>query len=87
MTSKLLMKRLYNLDCRNILIEGGNELTNNFIDNKTFNQFYLFKGSKKLSKLVNYKEFSGLDILKKKFRDKIKINSNFGKDTVSLYKN
>ena len=84
---KILMKRLYNLDCRNILIEGGNELTNNFIDNKTFNQFYLFKGSKKLSKLVNYKEFSGLDILKKKFRDKIKINSNFGKDTVSLYKN
>ena len=83
----ILMKKLYNLDCRNILIEGGNDLTKNLIDNKLFNQFYLFKGSKKLSKLVNYKEFSSLNILKQNYRNKIKINSNFGKDTITLYKN
>ena len=83
---KVVMKKLYTLGCRNILIEGGNELTKNFLDKKLFNQFYLFKSSKKLSKLVNHKKFNGLIILKQNYKNKIKINSNFGKDTVTLYK-
>ena len=84
---KILMKKLYNLGCRNILIEGGNELTKNFINKKLFNQFYLFNSPKKLSKLVNHQEFNSLSVLKKKYKNKIKINSNFGKDTVTLYRN
>jgi diaminohydroxyphosphoribosylaminopyrimidine deaminase/5-amino-6-(5-phosphoribosylamino)uracil reductase len=82
---KLVMRKLYNLGCRNILIEGGNDLTKSLLNNKTFNQFYLFKSPKKLSKLVNHKEFNGLSILNQNY--KIKINSNFGKDAVTLYKN
>ena len=84
---KMIMKKLYNLGCRNILIEGGNELTKNFINTKSFNQFYLFKSQKKLSKLVKYKEFNSLNILKKNYKNMTKINSNFGKDKVTLYKN
>ena len=84
---KVIMRKLYNLGCRNILIEGGNELTKSFLIKKKFNQFYLFKSSKKLSKLVPYKEFNSLNILKKNYKVKIKINSNFEKDTVSLYRN
>ena len=80
------MRKLYNLGCRNILIEGGNELTRNLLNKKTFNQFYLFKSSKKLSKLVTHKVFNGQSILKKNYKVKIKINSNFGKDEVTLYK-
>ena len=83
----IVMKKLYNLQCRNILIEGGNELTKNFLYKKSFNQFYLFKSSKILSKIVNHKEFNSISILKKNYKNKIKINSNFGKDTLTLYKN
>jgi diaminohydroxyphosphoribosylaminopyrimidine deaminase / 5-amino-6-(5-phosphoribosylamino)uracil reductase len=84
---KIIMKKLYNLGCKNILIEGGNELTKSFLLKKIFNQFYLFKSPKKLSKLVAYKEFNGLSTLKKNYQVEIKINSNFGKDTVTLYRN
>ena len=83
----IIMKKLYNLGCRNILIEGGNQLTKNFLSEKIFNQFYLFKSLKLLSKLTEYKEFSGFNTLEKNYTNKSKINSNFGKDTITLYKN
>ena len=82
----LILKKLYNLGCRNILIEGGNELTKNFLNKKVFNQFYLFKSSIKLSKLTEFKEFNGLRMLKKNYKKKSKVNSNFGKDIITLYK-
>ena len=83
----LILKKLYNLGCRNILIEGGNELTKNFLNKKIFNQFYLFKSPIKLSKLNEFKEFNGLNLLIQSYKKKTKINSNFGKDTITLYKN
>ena len=85
--TKLVMRKLYNLGCRNILIEGGNELTKTFLNEKIFNQFYLFKSPKKLSKLVAHKVFNSLRILKKNYKVTVKINSNFGKDAVTLYRN
>jgi diaminohydroxyphosphoribosylaminopyrimidine deaminase/5-amino-6-(5-phosphoribosylamino)uracil reductase len=84
---KIIFKKLYTLGCRNVLVEGGDELTKNFIRNRTFNHFFLFKGSKNLSKSSEFKEFSGLKILKKNYKKRLKINSNFGKDTITLYKN
>jgi diaminohydroxyphosphoribosylaminopyrimidine deaminase/5-amino-6-(5-phosphoribosylamino)uracil reductase len=83
----IIFKKLYTLGCRNVLVEGGDELTKNFIRKRTFNQFFLFKGSKNLSKSFEFKEFSGLKILKKNYKKRLKINSNFGKDTITLYKN
>jgi len=84
---KIVMKKLYKLGCRNILIEGGNELTKSLLNIKTYNQFYLFKSPKKLSKFVTHKVFNGLSILKKNYKVKIKINSNYGKDEITLYRN
>ena len=84
---KIIMKKLYNLGCRKILVEGGNDLTNYLLKKKLFNEFYLFQSQKKLSKLVEYKEFSGLKILKQIYKNKLKLKSNFGKDIVKLYKN
>ena len=81
------MRKLYNLGCRNILIEGGNELTKSLLNKKTYNQFYLFKSPKKISKFVTHLEFNGLSTLKKNYKVKMKINSNFGQDTVTLYRN
>jgi diaminohydroxyphosphoribosylaminopyrimidine deaminase / 5-amino-6-(5-phosphoribosylamino)uracil reductase len=83
---KIIMKKLYNLGSRNILVEGGNDLTNYFLKKKIFNQFYLFKSSKKLVKLNDYKEFNGLKTLKQKYKNRVKLKSNFGKDTVILHK-
>ena len=83
----LILKKLYNLGCRNILIEGGNKLTKNFLNKKIFNQFYLFKSPIKLSKFNEFKQFDGLNLLKQNYKKKSKVNSNFGKDTITLYKN
>ena len=40
----------------------------------------------KLSKSIEFKEFTGLKILKKTYKNKLKIKSNFGKDKITLYK-
>ena len=75
----IILKKLYNLGTRNILIEGGNELTKIFLIKRLFNQFYLFKSKKVLSKLTEYKEFTGLNSLKKNYKSRSKINSKFWK--------
>ena len=82
-----IMKKLYNLGCRNILIEGGDELTSYLLKKKLFNKFYLFKSLKKLSKLIEYKEFNGLKILRQKYKNKEKLKLNFNKDSIILYMN
>ena len=47
------------------IIEGGNELTKYLLKKRLFNQFYLFKSPKILSKIVEYKEFNTLKIYRK----------------------
>ena len=58
----------------------------NWLKQKIFNQFYLFESQKKISKSTEYKEFNGLNILKQKYKNSQKINSNFGNDKITLYK-
>jgi len=83
---KAILKKLYNLGCRNLLIEGGNELTNSLIKNKIFNKFYLFKSPKILSKRSEYLKFSGLNTLNQKYQTKINLNLNLRKDRITLYR-
>ena len=83
---KLILKKLYALGCRNLLVEGGNDLTKSILKKKLFNQFYLFKSPKILSKLVPYKDFSSFKDLSQKYRRKSKINTQLGKDSITLYK-
>jgi len=83
---KLILKKLYSLGCRNLLVEGGNYLSKSIIKNKLFNQFYLFKSPKNLSKLVTYKDFNCFKDLSQKYKSKKKINTPLGKDTITLYK-
>ena len=82
----IILKKLYNFGCRNLLVEGGNDLSSNFFKKKLFNQFYLFKGSKKLSKLVTYKDFNCFKDLSQNYKRKSKFNTKFGKDSITLYK-
>ena len=80
-----ILKKLYKLGCRNLLVEGGNDLTGTFLKKRLFNQFYLFKSSKKLSKLVDYKEFNFIKKLSQNYKIKSKINTKLGKDKITLY--
>ena len=83
---KVIFKKLYSLGCRNLLVEGGNELSKSIIKRKLFNQFYLFKGSKSLSKLVAYKDINFFKDLSQKYKNKNIINTQLGKDLITLYK-
>ena len=81
-----ILKKLYNFGFRNLLIEGGNDLTNSLIKNKIFNKFYLFKSPKNLSKNLESLKFSGLKILDKNYKTKINLNLNLRKDRITLYR-
>ena len=83
---KILLKKLYNLGCRNLLIEGGDIFTNFLIRNKIFNKFYLFKSNKNLSKSSEYLKFNSLNVLNKKYKIKTNLNLNLMKDKITLYK-
>jgi diaminohydroxyphosphoribosylaminopyrimidine deaminase/5-amino-6-(5-phosphoribosylamino)uracil reductase len=83
---KLILKKLYSLGCRNLLVEGGNDLSKSIIKKKLFNQFYLFKSPKNLSKLVDYKDFTCFKDLSLKYKSINKINTQLGKDSITLYK-
>ena len=83
---KLILKKLYYLGCRNLLVEGGNDLTCSFLKNKLFNQFYLFKSLKNLSKLTDHKDFNSFKYLSQNYKNKLKINIKLSKDLITLYK-
>ena len=83
---KLILKKLYNIGIRNLLVEGGDDLSGSFLKNKLFNEFYLFKSPKTLSKLVAYKHFNSFKYLSQKYKNKKKINTQLGKDSITLYK-
>ena len=83
---KSILKTLYNLGCRNLLVEGGNDLSKNILKNKLFNQFYLFRGQKNLSKLVPYKDFNCFKYLSQNYKNRFKINTKLGNDLITLYK-
>ena len=83
---KSILKKLYSLGCRNLLVEGGNDLSKNILKNKLFNQFYLYKSPKRLSKLKDYKEFNSFKYLSQNYKRRFKINSKLGKDSITLYK-
>ena len=83
---KLVLKKLYKIGIRNILVEGGDDLSSSFLKNKLFNEFYLFKSPKSLSKLVAYKDFNCFEYLSKNYKNKKKINTLLGKDSITLYK-
>jgi len=82
---KAILKKLYNYGCRNLLIEGGDELTNSLIKNKVFNKFYLYKSPKNLSKSFEYLKFSSQNLLNQKYKKKIILNLNLRKDRITLY--
>ena len=86
MNIREVLKKLFNYGCRNLLIEGGNNLTNTLIKKKIFNKFYLLKSPKNLCKSSEYLKFSGMKTLNQKYKTKINLNLNLRKDRIILYR-
>ena len=83
---KELLKKIYNLGVRSLIVEGGDKITKSFLQNRHFNQFYMFKSPKRLSKAVTHQEFTSSNILLKKYQNKSNLNSKLAKDSVTIYK-
>ena len=82
---KIILKRIYTLGCRNLLVEGGKRLTGSFLKNMHFNLFYLFKSQNKLNKATKLNVSSELKQLSFKYKNKSKINTFTGNDIIYLY--
>ena len=83
---KKILKDLYKMEIRNLLVEGGDILTKNFLQKKLFNEFYMFRSSKNLSKNKKHVNFTSFSILNNKY-NKHKINSELASDKLTIYKN
>jgi len=81
-----ILKKLFKMGCRNLLIEGGGILTNNLLKKRVFNEFYLYKGQRVLSKLSDYLKFEDFDLLREKYKKKISLNLRLGRDKITLFK-
>ena len=80
-----VLKKIYTLGCRNLLVEGGKTLTDNFLKKNLFNQFFLFKSNSKLGKNAKLNVSSQLHQLTFKYKTKSKLNSFTGSDIIYLY--
>ena len=83
---KKIIKKLYMLGIKNLLVEGGDKLTKSFLEKKMFNEFYIFKSSKNLLKGDRYVNFTSFDILDKKYNG-FKTSFNLATDKITIYKN
>ena len=83
---KIVLKKLYALGIRNLLVEGGDKVTKSFLKERLFNQFYLFKSPKNLSNAKKHLFFSSHSILQKYYNMKSKVSSKLAKDKITIYK-
>ena len=83
---KMILKKLFNMGVRNLLVEGGDKITKNLLKNRLINRFYLFKSPKNLSLMRENIPFTSFSILNKKYNNKLKIISKLAKDKITIYK-
>ena len=83
---KKILKKLYMLGVKNLLVEGGDKLTKSFLQKRMFNEFYMFKSSKNLLKGNKYINFTSFDIIDKKY-NKYKTNFKLSTDKITIYTN
>ena len=80
-----VFKKLYNESLFYVLVEGGENLTQNFLANKAFNEFFHFKSSKKLKKngVIELSNFEKK--VKKNFKNYEEVKTYTGDDKVLRY--
>ena len=80
-----ILKKLYTLGIRNLLVEGGDKITKSFLSYRLFDEFYLFKSQKSLSKNDEYVLFTSMNLLNKKYNINQKKSSKLAKDKIIIY--
>jgi len=83
---RIILKKLYTLGTRNLLVEGGDEITKNLIKDRLIDKFYLFKSPKNLKTSGKHKFFTSFNILNSRYKKKSKISSKLAKDNITIYK-
>ena len=83
---RIILRKLYTLGTRHLLVEGGDLITKNLIKNRLFHKFYLFRSPKNL--LINEKHqiFTSFNILNSKYKKRSKTSSKLAKDNITIYK-
>ena len=82
---KKIFKRLYKLGIKTLLIEGGDKITKNILNQGLFNEFYLFQSSKKIDIKDFYVSFTSLDFLGKKYNRYLKSRFKIADDNIRVY--
>ena len=82
---KKIFKKIYNLGIHTVLIEAGKTFTFNFISQKIFNEFYLFKSGKILNNKDKINVLDVKKLLDKEFKNKYFVNTFLDKDKLVHY--
>ena len=83
---KIILKKLFALGVRNLLVEGGDKITKNLLKNKLVDTFYLFQSPKILTKDKKNQGFTSFKILNNKYIKVSRITSKLAKDNITIYK-
>ena len=83
---KIVLKKLFALGTRSLLVEGGDKITKNLIKYKLIDTFYLFQSPKILRMNKINQGFTSFRILNNKYKKVSKIISKLAKDNITIYK-
>jgi diaminohydroxyphosphoribosylaminopyrimidine deaminase / 5-amino-6-(5-phosphoribosylamino)uracil reductase len=86
MDLKTVLKKLFILGTRNLLVEGGDKISKNLIKNRLIDRFYLFQSPKILRINKINQGFTSFKILNDKYKKVTKITSKLAKDNITIYK-
>ena len=83
---KIVLKKLFTLGTRCLLVEGGDKISKNLIKNRLIDTFYLFQSLKNLKINKINQRFTSFGILNDKYKKISKITSKLAKDNITIYK-
>ena len=86
MDLKIVLKKLFTLGTRSLLVEGGDKISKNLIKNRLIDTFYLFQSPKILRVNKINQGFTSFGILNSKYKKVSKITSKLAKDNITIYK-
>ena len=80
-----VLKKIKKLNVYYLLVEGGIKLTNYFILNNLFNEFFLLKSDNNINNKKRFTKYKFKSRILKIFSNKETINTYLGKDKIIKY--
>ena len=82
---KKITHKIYTLGLHRVLIESGKDLMTNFLKENLLNEFYFFKSDKIILNRHKINISSFIKMINKNYKNKKKINTYLGNDTLTHY--